>query len=60
MAKTLDVVREAMNTQQKEVSRCLAPHVQGQLLEGYERAMEERGPGSVARQKVRVNIRLRA
>ncbi|TDL29353.1 hypothetical protein BD410DRAFT_18164 [Rickenella mellea] len=49
--KTLDIVRETMNTEQKEVSRCLAPHVQGQLTDGYERAMEEHGRGSVARQK---------
>ncbi len=53
LRKTLDVVSEAMNTQQKEISRCLAPHVQGQLVDGYDRAMEERGRGSVARQKVR-------
>ncbi|KAJ7937120.1 hypothetical protein B0H13DRAFT_2226534 [Mycena leptocephala] len=36
---------------QKEVSRSLAPHVQSQLLDGYTTAMEERGRGSVARQK---------
>ena len=40
-----------MNNEQKEVSRCLAPHVQNQLVDGYNRAMEERGTGSVARQK---------
>ena len=51
--KTLDAVSEAMNNEQKEVSRCLAPHVQNQLFDGYDRAMEERGLGSVARQKVR-------
>lgn len=50
--KTLDVVRDTMQNEQKEVSRCLAPHVQEQLIEGYDRAMEERGTGSVARQKV--------
>ncbi|KAH8106194.1 hypothetical protein BXZ70DRAFT_422562 [Cristinia sonorae] len=52
LRKTLDVVRDTINTEQKEVSRCLAPHVQGQLVDGYDRAMEERGRGSVARQKV--------
>lgn len=31
----------------------MAPHVQGQLAKGYDRALEETGPGSVARQKVR-------
>ncbi|KZT13003.1 uncharacterized protein LAESUDRAFT_719309 [Laetiporus sulphureus 93-53] len=51
LAKTLDVVRKAMKRQQKGMSRSLAPHVQDQLLEGYNRAKEERGPGSVARQK---------
>jgi len=49
--KTLEVVRETMQAEQKETSRCLAPHIQEQLVEGYDRAMEERGTGSVARQK---------
>lgn len=52
LRKTLDIVRDTINTEQKEVSRCLAPHVQNQLVDGYDRAMEERGKGSVARQKV--------
>ncbi|KAI0069058.1 hypothetical protein BV25DRAFT_1817993 [Artomyces pyxidatus] len=51
LRKIVDVVRETMNAEQKEVSRCIAPHVQNQLLDGYEAAMEERGLGSVARQK---------
>lgn len=37
LKKTLDVVRETMNTEQKEISRCLAPHVQAQLVEAYDR-----------------------
>jgi len=53
LKKTMDVVKETMNNEQKEVSRCMAPHVQAQLVEGYDRAMEERGTGSVARQKAR-------
>ena len=52
----LDAVRETMNNEQKEASRSLVPHVQEQLREGYDRAMEERGTGSVARQKVRFHI----
>jgi len=48
----VEVVRETMNSEQKEVSRCLVPHIQRQLFEGYDTAMEERGSGSVARQKV--------
>ncbi|KAI0786384.1 hypothetical protein C8Q75DRAFT_771545 [Abortiporus biennis] len=51
LTKTIELVRETITTEQKEVSRCLAPHVQGQLIDGYDRAMEERGTGSVARQK---------
>ena len=52
LRKTLEVVGETMDDEQKEVSRCLSPHVKDQLFEAYERAMEERGRGSVARQKV--------
>jgi hypothetical protein len=52
LKKTVDLVKETMNTEQKEVSRCMAPHVQDQLIDGYDTAMEERGTGSVARQKV--------
>ena len=56
LQKTLDVVRDTMTTQQKETSRCLAPHVQEQLFDGYDDAMAERGRGSVARQKVRAYL----
>lgn len=52
LQKTIDIVRETINAEQKEVSRSLAPHVQIQLTEGYDQAMQERGIGSVARQKV--------
>jgi hypothetical protein len=52
MQKTIEVVRDSLTSEQKEISRCLAPHVQNQLVDGYDRAMEERGKGSVARQKV--------
>lgn len=48
----MDIVKATMANEQKEVSRCMAPHVQNQLVEGYDTAMEERGKGSVARQKV--------
>ena len=52
LKKTVELVKETMNREQKEVSRCMAPHVQNQLKEGYDTAMLERGTGSVARQKV--------
>ncbi|KAF8812373.1 hypothetical protein BYT27DRAFT_7087741 [Phlegmacium glaucopus] len=51
LTKAVELVKDAMNREQKEVSRIMAPHVQAQLVEGYDRAMEERGTGSVARQK---------
>ncbi|VDC06880.1 unnamed protein product [Peniophora sp. CBMAI 1063] len=51
LQNAIDIVKETLNTKQKEISRLLAPHVQNELVEGYDSAMEERGPGSVARQK---------
>jgi hypothetical protein len=55
LRKAVELVKDAMNREQKEVSRIMAPHVQAQLVEGYDRAMEERGIGSVARQKVNLS-----
>lgn len=54
MANILQNIKTAMTNEQKEISRCLTPHVKNELLEGYAAAMEERGTGSVARQKVRL------
>ncbi|KAF5370055.1 hypothetical protein D9758_001123 [Tetrapyrgos nigripes] len=51
LKKSIELVRETLNSEQKEISRCLAPHVQNNLVDGYDLAMEERGKGSVARQK---------
>ncbi|KAG2077497.1 hypothetical protein BDR04DRAFT_1196025 [Suillus decipiens] len=51
LGQTMEVVKEALAKEQKEISRCLAPHVQNELTEGYNLALEERGTGSVARQK---------
>jgi hypothetical protein len=52
LGNTLEAVRATMTNEQKEASRSLAPHVQDELREGYDRAMLETGTGSVARQKV--------
>lgn len=52
LKKAVEAVKIAMQEEQKEISRCLAPQVQAHLVDGYDRAMEERGTGSVARQKV--------
>lgn len=57
LRNTIELVQQTMQNEQKEVSRCLAPHVQAQLVEGYDRAMEERGTGSVARQKASPHFR---
>ncbi|KAG2369878.1 hypothetical protein BDR07DRAFT_1526349 [Suillus spraguei] len=51
LGQTMEVVKEALAKEQKEISRCLAPHVQNELTEGYNLALQERGTGSVARQK---------
>lgn len=51
LKNAVELVKQTLATEQKEVSRCIAPHVQAQLIEGYNTAMEERGTGSVARQK---------
>lgn len=48
----LQNLKSAMTEEQKNISRCLTPHVQSQLTAAYQAAMEERGTGSVARQKV--------
>ncbi|KAG2047441.1 hypothetical protein BDR06DRAFT_985189 [Suillus hirtellus] len=51
LGKIIKVVEEALVREQKEISRCLAPHVQTELVVGYNRATGQRGKGSVARQK---------
>ncbi|KAL0949749.1 hypothetical protein HGRIS_009787 [Hohenbuehelia grisea] len=48
--KMLEGTKQAMQNQQKEISRCFAPHIQAQLKQGYVAAMAERGVGSVRRQ----------
>lgn len=56
LQKMIAGVQESMTTQQKEISRKMAPHVQQELMDGYDLAMQERGIGSVARQKVNLRI----
>ncbi|KAG1806924.1 uncharacterized protein HD556DRAFT_1325273 [Suillus plorans] len=51
LGKIIKVVEGALVREQKEISRCLAPHVQTELVDGYDRATGQRGKGSVARQK---------
>ncbi|KAJ7591152.1 hypothetical protein C8J56DRAFT_934806 [Mycena floridula] len=48
---SMDLVRDRLTEQQKDISRSLAPHVETSLTDSYDLAMQERGPGSVARQK---------
>ncbi|CEL62681.1 hypothetical protein RSOLAG1IB_05037 [Rhizoctonia solani AG-1 IB] len=47
----LQNLKTLMTSEQKNISRCLTPHVQKELLEAYQLAAAERGTGSVARQK---------
>lgn len=51
LGKIIKVVEGALVREQKEISRCLAPHVQTELVDGYDQATGQRGKGSVARQK---------
>ncbi|KAF7301325.1 hypothetical protein MIND_00697600 [Mycena indigotica] len=51
LTQTVASVKATLIDEQKTVSRSVAPYVKDQLLDGYELAMEERGTGSVARQK---------
>jgi hypothetical protein len=53
MKSLVTVVRDILNDNQKDISRCLVPHLVGQLHPGYSQASDECGRGSVARQKVR-------
>ncbi|KAG8740113.1 hypothetical protein FRC10_004742 [Ceratobasidium sp. 414] len=50
-ANILQNIKTAMTNEQKEISRCLTPHVKSSLLDGYRLALAEQGKGSVARQK---------
>ena len=52
MKRLITKVKEQMSKEQKEISRCIVPHVKNELLDGYNGAMQEKGTGSVARQKV--------
>ncbi|KAF7313741.1 hypothetical protein HMN09_00531200 [Mycena chlorophos] len=52
LTQTVAEVKATLMESQKNVSRSIAPFVQNALLLGYESAMEERGTGSVARQKL--------
>lgn len=51
LQELLLVVHEALNAQQKEASRSLAPHIQEELIPAYSSAQLESGPGSVFRKK---------
>lgn len=53
MKSLVNSVRQVLNDDQKEISRCLVPLVQKQLRPGYQLAFLERGLGSVAKQKAR-------
>jgi len=54
LSKLVATVSGSLQTQQKEISRRIAPTVKDALHSGYSDAVTERGRGSVARQKVRI------
>jgi hypothetical protein len=51
-ANIIQNIKTVLTDEQKNISRCLTPHVQKELSAAYIAALEERGTGSVARQKV--------
>jgi hypothetical protein len=54
MNGTLGIVRKFLKSEQRQLSRSMAPDVQEGLRTGYDNALKEKGKGSVARQKVRM------
>ena len=52
LATSVVAVQRALDIEQKSISRCLAPQVQGVLKEGYRAASQVSGKGSSSRQKV--------
>jgi hypothetical protein len=53
MRRTITHSNDYLTDEQKMISRCLAPHIQNHLIDGYDRAAEETGQGSVTRQKAK-------
>ncbi|KAH9920059.1 uncharacterized protein B0H18DRAFT_1025709 [Fomitopsis serialis] len=51
----VDIVHEVISDEQKEASRCLAPHIMRVLKPGYEDAAQQTGRGSTARRKALFN-----
>lgn len=56
LGSAVALVRQALQTQQRSISRSLSPHVQESLQGGYRRANEQTGYGCVARKKVGTNL----
>jgi len=56
MDNTVNSVTKTLNVEQRGLSRSMAPDVQEGLRTGYDNALEEKGKGSVARQKVRTDF----
>lgn len=52
--KMVKLAQDAIDSNQKTISRSIAPHVQKQLKENYETANSQHGRGSAARQRVRL------
>ncbi|KAG8902263.1 hypothetical protein FRC00_014088 [Tulasnella sp. 408] len=55
LREMIQIVHEALQKEQKDISRSLSPHVQKRLRDVYICAMLERGRGSTARQRDIVN-----
>lgn len=59
LSTVMSVVACELNSEQKKISRSIAPHVRGALLQVYKDAMLIKGTGTTDRQKVRRLIPLR-
>jgi hypothetical protein len=55
LEESMKSVRAAVSKEQKEISRCLAPHIQTKLIPAYCAASRARGKGCVAKQRVSIS-----
>ncbi|KAJ3011389.1 hypothetical protein NUW54_g2186 [Trametes sanguinea] len=58
LKEMVEAAWEAMNDEQKEVTRRVTPYIKEKLAEGYDSAMAEQGKGSDARRKAIIRDRI--
>jgi hypothetical protein len=55
-ANIIQNIKTVLTDEQKNISRCLTPHVQKELSAAYAAARDEQGPGCMVRKKVRLAL----